>query len=82
MHFRAHNCYHMNCNDQIFNLKVLLLCHSSSKHCHNHQLCVTMQACSQGGSVGSEELPSHLKGPLFLMKGPPFEIRSPCTSEN
>ena len=31
------------------------------------QLCIT-QARSQGGSVGSDELPSQIKGPLFCTK--------------
>ena len=43
---------------------------------------IGIQARSQGGSAGSEEPPSQIKGPLFVMKGPPFEIKSPCTFEN
>ena len=31
-----------------------------------------VQARSQGGSVGSDEPPSQIKGPLFQRKGPVF----------
>ena len=31
---------------------------------------VAKQACSQGGSLGVEESPSQIKGPLFCLKRP------------
>ena len=37
----------------------------------------SLQAHSQGGSLGAEEPPSQIKGPQFYKKGPVFCLKIP-----
>ena len=55
---------------------LFLVALSPASPTHGYSTMFPDQACSQGGSVGSEEPPSQRKVHYLVMKAPPFKKRS------